>query len=616
MAKNPSKCPRKTALKSMNGKIIISLLLIFGLAGILSTALFFNIDLKNERGLPEAKADIATTSVTVINTPPSWTVDAQESPESSTSSPTNVGAITGWVATATDANNEPYYLLICATSSAPTPNSSAPPTCAGGSSWQWAVSPLTSSAQQAYATRTALQADPEANNWWAFICDHTASDPRCNTQSRQGSGNTASPFVVNHRPTFTAFADNSPRAPGETVTWYSTSSDPDIYGGQDMVRLFVCLANDFTGSACGGGGTYCSSTWQTSNPSCSFNLESVKQDRNYTAFGFVVDIHNFAASGGSQGTDSVLTVSNVAPSVASSSISLLDTDDVGYLQLTNPEASTTGFKVRFTVTDNNSCQNATAGNEITAALINVYRSGIGMANCQNSGHYNANNCYPEAYAGWGSSCSQDGGTCSGPNDPTADWTCAFPLWYHADPTEGTTSIPWYGQNWLASVWTVDDNSATSTLTQAQTGNHVDLFLAYGLNTATINYGSLEINQANDPLDRDSVMKAIGNVGLNENLLGTAMCLISQWPNCNGGATSTIPVNEQRYASSSIPYANGIQLSGSSTFFAIKNPKTTVTANPATSTTKWGIRIPAAITVAGEYTGRNTIVGVTSSGADW
>lgn len=600
----------------MNGKIIVSLLLIFGLAGILSSALFFNIDFSAEKGLPEAKADIATTSVTVLNTPPAWTVDAQESPESSIANPTNVGTINGWTATATDANNEPYYLLICATSSAPTPNPGAPPTCAGGSGWQWAVSPLTTSGSEAYATRTAQAADAEANNWWAFICDHNNEDPRCNSQSRQGSGNTASPFVVNHRPNFTAFIDDSPKGPGQTVTWYATSLDPDTYGGQDMVKLFVCLENDFTGTACGAGGTYCSSTFQTSNPSCSFNLESVKQDKDYTAYGFVVDEHYFAASGGSQGTDSVLTVSNVAPLVASSSINLLDTDEIGFLTLTVPEGSTTGFKVKFTVTDYNSCQNASAGNEIAAALINVYRSGIGMANCQADNHYNANNCYPEAYAGWGSSCSQDVGTCSGPTDPTADWTCTFPLWYHADPTTGTTSAPYYNQNWLASVWAVDDNNATSTLTEAQTGNELDLFLAYGLNTATINYGSLEAGQQNDPLDRDSIMKAIGNVGLNENLFGTAMCLISQWPVCGGGATSTIPVNEQRYASSSVPYANGIPLSGTPTLFEIKNPKTTVTNNPATSTTKWGIRIPAAITVAGEYIGENTIIGVTSSGNDW
>ena len=68
----------------------------------------------------------ATTSVTVLNTPPQWTVDAQEMFESSTSSPTNSGYDVFWTATGTDSNGEDYFLLICSTADSPTSTPGGP----------------------------------------------------------------------------------------------------------------------------------------------------------------------------------------------------------------------------------------------------------------------------------------------------------------------------------------------------------------------------------------------------------------------------------------------------------------------------------------------------------
>ena len=44
----------------------------------------------------EAQSGLATTTITVLNVPPVWTVDAQEAAETSTSSPTNSGDSVSW----------------------------------------------------------------------------------------------------------------------------------------------------------------------------------------------------------------------------------------------------------------------------------------------------------------------------------------------------------------------------------------------------------------------------------------------------------------------------------------------------------------------------------------
>lgn len=111
-----------------------------------------------------------------------------------------------------------------------------------------------------------------------------------------------------------------------------------------------------------------------------------------------MDQFGFASTGTAQGTDTTLTVSNVAPSITASTISLLDTDESGNMTLTTAEGDTTGFKVKFTVADNNSCQNSSSGAEISSAFINVYRSGVTSASCDESGNYDVDKCYPDASA--------------------------------------------------------------------------------------------------------------------------------------------------------------------------------------------------------------------------
>ncbi|MBI2030153.1 hypothetical protein HYT05_00865, partial [Candidatus Kaiserbacteria bacterium] len=245
------------------GKITLITTLVVALVTTSTLAAYFQIL------VPYANADNVSTSLTVLNTPPTWTVDAQESIESSTSTPTNAGQLLTFVGTATDSSNDNYWLLICSASSTPTANNGAPPTC--GSGIMWARSATTTSGTQASAATTTIETAPfnaESNNWFAYICDGNATGAQCNAVMKRGSGTTVSPFVINHPPVFSLIYNDTPANPGETGTWTSTASDADTIRGGDTVRLTVCKAADYatTTSTCGAGGTWAQSTLAASDP--------------------------------------------------------------------------------------------------------------------------------------------------------------------------------------------------------------------------------------------------------------------------------------------------------------------------------------------------------------
>ncbi len=582
-----------------------------------------------------ALANNATTSVTVLNTPPQWNStfgDAQEATGSSTSTPTNTLQTVTWIASATDSSGDAYYMLICKALSAPTPVNSGAPECGGGVANRWArsastVSGATSTAATTTTEGAGSQFNAEFNDWFAYVCDAHPTTATCNASVRTGSGTTSSPFVVNHRPTFTTFINSSPANPGALVTWYSTSSDTDTYQGTatDTVTLFVCRAADFTGTACGAGGTWAQSGQATSADAvASTTLLNPQPDGTFGAYGYIVDSHGLhSASGGNQGQTSSVRVNNIIPTISAASISLLDADAVGNLTLTGMATQTTGFSVQYTVTDQNSCQTASSTSEITAGLINVYRSGVTQASCSNFSNYNANNCYPGAYAtatsfAWNVVCTASSTSCLGTSDSDVIWNCTFPLWYVGDATDAGSFFA--AQNWLASARANDNNFATSSLVEGTTGNELTQFLAYNVSTTTIAYGGLQPGQdtgtvGNTPLDRTDVLAA-GNVGLDETLYGVDMCPGYPAP-CSGNATSTIPVANQRYATSSLAYSSAIALLvNPGATFLTRIPKSTATATQSFLTTHWGIAVPIAITVSGDYLGQNTILGITSNSAFW
>lgn len=611
--------------KTISGKVTL-ITALFGAA--VSFFVFFGVFLNVE--VPQVSADNVTTSVTVLNTPPQWTVDAQEQFQSSTTTPTNAGDIITWNAIGTDSNNDNYWLLICKTSALPTPNSSAAPTCGGGVANQWAVSGVTVSGTQASAATTTKATFPfatESNDWFAWICDGNTSLAQCNAAFKQGSGSTASPFVIDHPPVFSSLSNSGTVNPGGALTWTTTATTTDLLRGGDTVKLYVCKANDFTSASttagCGAGGTWATTTaFITINPTATLTVSIPAQDKLYPAFVFIANNFNLAATSTLQASSSPYTVNNVAPVVSAATVTLVDPTSGGNVTLVRPNATSGPYQVKFQVTDNNSCLNAAAGNEIGSVTANAFRSAIGSSTCNTSGQYNSNNCYPQASPLTDFTCTQDVGSCTGATDSTATFTCAFSLWYNADPTDVGSQFP--AQNWLASAQATDDNGLLSGIVQASTGNEVISFLAFAVTETSIAFGGLQPGAQNDPLATTTTLKALGNVGLDESLFGDTMC--TTWTGADScdhqgtGSTNSIPVINQKAATSSVAYASSLAftLSGSTTpvSVGIHVLKTTATSTPQSKLTYWAIKVPSTITVAGSYTGQDTITAVTSAASNW
>jgi hypothetical protein len=592
------------------------------IVGVFAFAVIFLLNLGNTHNNQVSAQQTATTSVTVLNTPPAWTVDAEEEFESSAAFPTNVGEEVSWVAIGTDANSEPYYLLICDDNATPTANAGAAPACDPGAT-QWAVSTSTVSGTEARAATTTLVGWSESNPWFAWICDDNVGTPRCSTDYRQGSGTTTSPFEVNHRPSFTIFSDDSPAIPGAVVTFMSTSTDADTSGAQDTVRLFVCSEEGFdtVTDTCSPGNTLASTTVAgvTDDASATYTVTIPTQDQDYEAWGYVIDNHGFEATGGAQNTDSTLTVDNVAPTVGASTISINDGSD---LVLSVESGETTGFTLQFTTSDNNSCEEAGGGDEITGYDLSLYRSGVGSTTCDSTSVHNANNCYPSdvAPAAWNLSCTASTTSCTGPTDVDQVWDCTFPLWYIADPTDGTaTSTQYPTENWLAQVRGIDDDAATGPFAESDTGVDVTSLLAFALNTLTIPYGVLEPGQQTDPLVATTTIAATGNVGLDKDVQGESMCTTyTGSTDCPNSASSTINADQQRFsATTSASFASATALSSTTPQeIEVNVHKTTATSTPAEGSAYWGINVPISITFSGDYTGENTITARVGESEDW
>lgn len=577
-----------------------------------------------------AQTDYATTSVNVLNTPPDWTVDAQESPESSALFPTNSGDVVSFTAVGTDSNLAPYFLIICTTNATPTAvaNAGTPgtaqPICDGGSGNQIAVSTSTASGLEATAATTTLESFAETNAWYAWICDDDAVLPRCNDQFRQGSGTTSSPFIVNHRPTFTTFSNDSPTLPGDTLNFTTVASDIDVAGTADTMKLIICNSAGFdTATDTCTGTLISSSTFSAPNPSVAYPIAVPFQDQLYPAYPYLIDEHGHEASGGAYGVDVQFEVANALPTVDSSLISINGGSDIIPAVAAG---ETTGFTLSFVALDDNSCENAATDPEIVDYAVSLYRSGVGSTTCDASGSgYNPNNCYSSGVASttWNISCvatTTGSGACGGVTDTSVLWECTYPLWYVVDPTDPLNIVTQFpGEDWRAAVTAIDDNASTSVHTVSDSGVDVDPLLAFDLNTNAIPYGDLAPGDDTVNLNASTTASSTGNIGLDTSLSGVRMCPNSLgFPigTCPVTSTSSIAVNLQEYATSTLPYGTGIPLTESSVALDLNILKPTSTSSQPARQTYWGIGIPGTLSLSGVYTGQNTIIAVQSSSTQW
>jgi hypothetical protein len=530
-------------------------------------------------------AETVTTSVTVGNSAPAFTAGPAESTASDGTTPTNEGSNVTFQATATDSNAEDYYLAICKTDSVTAGVAGAAPTCAGGN---WCITTATDSGVQASCSYTTVDGDAQSNDWYAFVCDNNSSSASCSTPGNIGSGGTGSPFKVNHDPGFSAITDdggtgaNSGADPGGTMTFTATASDTDNDTVQDTVKLVVCAdTSGATASGCSGT-QICASSNTGSNPSCQINIAAVAPDTTVNYYAYVFDSHSFASL--SNYRTGAYVINNVAPVVSSVTLN-------GAANISIPEGSTLNVPVTATVDDANSCQ------DISTVETSLYRSAIGYGLCDTNAEDDDNNCYAQV------TCSVSGATCSGSTDETADYTCTVVVQYHADPTDAQSAYP--AQNWLNTVNAIDDDAATDNL-EVSAGVEVVSLAALDV-TGSINYGSLDVGQKNDPLDKITTVTGTGNVGIDSELSGT---------NMTDGGSGVIGVGYQKHAlATATAYASGTALTTSSTEYELNVLKTTSSGSPATKNIWWGLEIPTGIP-PGVYSGQNTVLAYLGEIVEW
>ncbi len=603
------------------------------LVGVAVFVVAFIFDIGNQE-LQRVSAQSATTTLTVLNTPPVFTVGAYEVVESSTTTPTNSGDIVQWSALGTDSNGAPYFLLICDGNATPTANAAAgpgslgtqPPDCDAGVV-QWGVSTSTVSGQLATVSTTTTEAAPfaEQNNWYAWVCDDDPFNPRCNDIPVQGLNATnSSPFAVNGRPVLTDFANNGPVDPGATLNFLSTSTDPDLSGGEDKIYLVVCQTNtDYstTTNTCADNFLASTTIDLLSDASATYTLAAIVRDDTYSAYGYIVDEHGHEATANPISANFI--VNNVTPTILSGDIVL---NGGGNLVLTIPAGETPSSTLDFTIRDGNSCLNSASTSEITGYETAVFRTGVGTSTCDTTaGSYDPNNCYGSQLppATWNLSCNATT-TCASPLQDTMEYTCTFPLWFVADPTDAGPNTPaaLETDTWSAAVAGADDDFATSSLVITSSPVELASFSAIDIVDDEIAYGAVEPGDDTGTLSATSTAQNVGNTGLDQEVRGDSMCgTYTTTTPCPAAPTSTIPASEQEFASTTLAYGSVLATTLSSTTdieVELDIPKTTATSSDLwqEGTTYWGIAVPVAITLAGSYQGLNTYTAVTAEDADW
>ncbi|RJR25542.1 hypothetical protein C4578_01385 [Candidatus Microgenomates bacterium] len=535
-------------------------------------------------------SETVSTSVTVGNSAPSFTVTPFETPESSGTSPTDVGEQVTFQARGSDSNGDSYYLAICKGTGI-TANNNSQPTCTAGA---WCVSDPTASGEDATCSHTALQGDAESNDWVAYVCDHNGASA-CSGLST-GSGDTGSPFKVNHPPILNTINNTvgvGGTDPGHTVTWTTNSStlDNDEDTVADTITLVICKTAGLSGTACDGGveDTYCSSSAVANNPSCSYQIPVGTADQSYSAYAYLFDNHGLGASA-NQETDSSYTVNNVAPVVSSVTVN-------GGSDITLTENTTTAVALTATITDNNGCS------DLSSVIASLYRSDLGYSACDINAEDDDNNCYAEI------SCTEvvAGNTCVGGTDASVGYECTVNVQYHADPTTASTEYP--DSTWKDTIKATDDDAVAHNL-EVTTGVEMNTLIAFDV-TASIGYGNLSVGQTNDMSSTTTIVTATGNVGLDQELSGTNMC--TDYPGCAG---STIAVGSQKWAlSSATGYGGATALTGIADEAELNCLKTTSSGTPQTKSTYWGLLIPDG-TPPGTFTGENTITAKLGETANW
>lgn len=556
----------------------------------------FNLDFniyhkynKQKNGLdfsvPVAQADEATTTVSVLNASPYFSVGPFEKPFSTSTSPVNVGENVTFTAKALDPELNDYYLLVCGDATGQANNGGAP-TCSGET---LCVSGSTVQGASTTCSYTVIDPGAETDVWYAYVCDAHATEAACSAVN-QGTGDGGSPFYVNHAPTITALltSDDNKAPPYGVFTVSATSTDTDVLGGSDEIYFDFCATNQWsTTTRCAVPLCYATSTISggVTATSCQFTIAQIVPDQDYVYYLFVQDWHNLGGSNNPATT--TYTVINVAPIV--SGVIINESNDIdpnlkGAIEVTVTSAGT--------VQDYNGCT------DLSDATSTIYWESVtGAENCT----ADDNNCYKITTV----NCTQDAGTCTGNTDPEADYTCTTQIAFYAVPTDGSADAS--TTVWRAALAISDDNGAFHIATSVA-GVDVTTNTALDVVESGINYGTMSAgaNTGND--NATTTVVNYGNSPLDAGIYGTDMT----------DSPYYIRATYQEYSLDPFVWGGGTDLSSTTVpTYAILD---VVIGRPTSQTNVtdqvlWGLGLPVT-THSGDYTGTTTFVAIIDENGAW
>jgi len=565
------------------------------------------------------------TSTSVDNVPPSFTAQPVESwvqsylgtavtdarSESSDTYPTNMVENLAFTTTATDVNNDNYYLIVCEQELA-IPGNNAAPTCMQGV--PYCTSASTASGVSASCSTSTAALGNETYNWYAYVCDHNISGT-CSFASTTSQGGTqaekkgnpaGSPFHINHVPTFdpSFIADTGELSiqPGDTVRFQTTNDrDTDVSGASDTMNLYVCSGEtdqggvttgfDYRSNTCIGGTLICTHTgvpdfgpaWCDETAPGLVSIPTAHAT-DYTIQYYMEDSHDFGRAVLPQD----YAVTDVAPIFVSYNTTMGVTLTAG-----NPSAPVTRA---VTFTDNN------GDNDPTALDLIFFDNGAVTDACP----ADENNCYRIDNANPASlpancststrSAAGSGKTASGV-DNSLTVSCDYTLWFNANASS----------DWELSA-TATDQQGDANFADSNSNTVTNALSAIGVTQASIAYGTIAVGgDSTYGANTQTSMENQGNQILDVLLSGT---------NMTAGANS-IPVAQQKWhqTNADFNWASGggdalmsvaTPASGSANGclnrdMAVRNVHDNGTEN---ETIAWKIRIPSA-QQTGSYTGTNT-----------
>lgn len=263
--------------------------------------------------------------------------------------------------------------------------------------------------------------------------------------------------------------------------------------------------------------------------------------------------------------------------------------DNGAASVTLTEGLTKNVICTAVVTDDDGCEDIAA---TTAVFYRTNVSGGAGAADDNNNHYSVN-------------CVVDNGSCTGGGDLTATYTCTFPVYYYADPTDDG--------DYEATDWTCQVTPSDGVGEGTADTDTIEMASLVGLDVdTTINYGELALGTDTGSVNQQTTVTNRGNVQIDIKLDG--------YGSSDGDGYSmicsigSIPVGNEEYSTSTFTYGTGIALTDAAVELDLDVPQQTDDATPSTKEVYWGLGMPST-GVGGSCSGTVVFTAVNDIGKD-